>query len=119
VNTVAAILLCSWCPCLILWAVVLPLAREYDDEDQADKPAGDGNSDLAPCWAPGSLAAAPPDTGRVTLPAPPAPVRLVAPRVSAGRVTVPNLIRWAYALADYPVPAYSSAPGTFAQEVAA
>jgi hypothetical protein len=116
-SVVVAILLCSWAPCLILWAIVIPALREADEQRQADdagqaapadvrKPAPEQHMHTAACEQllagdPAGVAIAP----------------LWQPRVSARRVTQANRIRWAYAQRDYPVPGYSWALGTTAQEV--
>lgn len=99
------------------WAIVLPAARDADqngegrqadDDAAADvrKSASEQHVHTAAC---GQLLASDPETVRI------AP--LWRPRVSARRVTTANRIRWAYAQLDYPVPGYSWALTSTAQEV--
>lgn len=102
---------------LVLWSLVQIERSGGDDRRQADQPGPAGNGDRLPPGGAGVAQDTPSVRFGVTLPAPPATSRQWQPRVSAGRVTVHNRIRYAYALADQPVCQVLAAYGWPAQEV--
>lgn len=104
---------------VVSWAIVVPLAREHDDRHQADNDGQANMATAAPRAALAGVAPRPPAWYGVTLPPAAPAVRLSAPRVSGGRVSLANWIRYQYALADQPACQVLAAYGWPAQEVTA
>lgn len=104
---------------LVLWSLVQIEQAGGDDRRQADDPGRAGSGDRRQAGDAGTSHGVPPARFGVTLPAYPAACPPWRPRVSAGRVTVANKIRYQYALADQPVCQVLAAYGWPAQEVTA
>jgi hypothetical protein len=101
---------------IVLWAVGIPAAREADQRAAAEREADQADAVVRKSTYEQHFRTRTPEELTAQLGdsfdnRPP-----WQPRVSARRVTVGNRIRWAYALADYPVPGYSWALSTTAQE---
>lgn len=102
---------------IVAWGILMPVARESDDRRQGDDDDQAGHSQLR-CAAvqPVPHGTGPAWHGR-TLPAHPPGAPPRRPRVSAGRVTAANRIRYQYALADQPACQVLASYGWPAQEV--
>lgn len=104
---------------LLLWVLTQLAADSGDDQHQADNERPAGRSDRLPPGGAGCVSRPAASWHDRTLPAAAPTARLSAPRVSGGRVTVTNRIRYAYALADQPACQVLAAYGWPAQEVTA